>query len=1010
MIEPQRTALDREQLFAQRYEWLLGLALQLTGGDQERAEDLLHNAFIQFTLPRHDLPPVQNLDGYLYAMLRNVHVSQERQAAVLQRLTVSIAEYDSAEIMLRTADAQALLRARDDLRAICRYACLRMETSKVGSILILRFFHDYFPSEVALIARCARNDVDRFLWQARREARSYLENPGSLHFIAERPQPLAPSRIEHLRPQLDLVAELRAEIFRSRRGDCLPAKAIRATYKKGQNWQVGQTKPGGAIEAPLLAHFAACERCLNLICEALGLTQLSQRRADDDSGPGTQSGAGKGAGRGPSAESFIKRSRRRAQETAEHRPKELRILANGFFLGAQSVNAEVNEQVLKVNIEEPLAFIEVLSEQGLRLLVQPVETPPAGAIEQRAVVDLSDGRTLEVTASFRSARPTLRVVYRDPSDCGLRIADCGLEEDLASPDHALPSASEKHPADEPQSFSWLQSAIRNPQSAIRRWLRPLPLTILLSVTLVAALFYLSLRTKPPVAEELLRLAQQAEAIAAPSGQAAHRVIQLEERRPSDQKVIARRRIEVWQRAGKSHEVTRAERVYDESDTLIAGAWRKADGAGAIKRRAAKSAAGEPSSAAPRREPGHPPRDINEAALLSLSAQTFNKLTAGGDIAVEERPAAYLLSYRKQTVQSTTPLLAQARLTLQRPQLRVIEETLLVNYDGEEREWRFSEISYEARPISAFIQRIFEPDAELDATDANDIGTRRQGEATTITPSPSIPFTPSPNLAALEVEALSLLAQGGDHVGEQVSVTRATDGRLSIEGLVEADARKAEILRLLAQLKQNPAVRIEIKTMAEALRETKPRPPGAVTVREYTATENEFLAAAELRLYFAGEGGQAEERVRQYARHMAEHANQTMLHAAELRRLTKRFTVDELRALDTAGRARWLALIRERARSLAGQLDRLGDELRPIFFTSASGVETSQEVAGDEALLRASEQLYGQCATVDRYLRAAFTVPTGTAPENLTISSPQFWRALTSAEALAARIAAINDQQ
>jgi hypothetical protein len=533
---------------------------------------------------------------------------------------------------------------------------------------------------------------------------------------------------------------------------------------------------------------------------------------------------------------------------------------------------------------------------------------------------------------------------------------------------------------------------------------------LLSAPLIAFLLYLSSNVKTPSAEKLLERAQQAEASAAPAEQGVHRVIQLVESRPSNRGVIARRRIEVWLRDGKAHDVTRAERIYDESNTLIAGAWSKADGARAVKRRAAKNATLGSSSPASRHEPGAIPRDIDEAALVSLSAQTFNELTAGGGIAVEERPAAYLLSYRKQTVQSATPLLTQARLTLRRPQLRAIEETLVVNFDGEELEWRFTETSYEARPISGFSQRIFEPDAELNAIGANNLAPRRQVEATTVTTSPSLSFTPSPNLTALEIEALSLLAKSGDHVGEQVSVARAPDGLLSVEGLVEADARKAEILRLLAPLKQNPAVRIEIKTMAEALRETKPQPPGGVTEREYTATENEFPAAAELRRYFAGEGGETEERVRQYARHMAEHANQTMLHAAELRRFAKRFSVDELQALDTTGHVRWLELIRVRAGALAGQLDRLSDELRPIFFTSVSGVETIQEVTGDESWLRAIEQLYGQCATVDRYLRAAFTVPTGTMPENLKINSPGFWRALAGAEALAARIGAVNDRQ
>jgi hypothetical protein len=508
----------------------------------------------------------------------------------------------------------------------------------------------------------------------------------------------------------------------------------------------------------------------------------------------------------------------------------------------------------------------------------------------------------------------------------------------------------------------------------------------------------------------LRRAQRAEAIPEPDGQGVHRVIRLEERRPSDQKLIARRRIEGWLRPGKSHEITRAELIYDESNLLIAGAWSKADGARAIKRRAAKRAVDGAPTVATRREPGQSPHNIDEAALLSLSAQSFRDLTAAGDIAVEERPDAYLLSYSAPVVQSSTPLLVQARLTLQRPQLRAIEQKLLVSYDGEEREWRFSEERYETRPADAFSDHIFEPDSELDEATINGAETLRHSEAANSDASPSSTIAPSTNLAALEVEALSLLAQSGDQIGEQVSVTRTPEGWLRVEGLVETGARKAELLRALSPLKSNPAAQIEIKTIAEALRQTTPHSSALITMREYTASENEVPAAAELRRHFGAEGAQSEERVRQYARHMAEHANRLMLHAAELRRLARRFSVEELRAFDTAGHARWMALIRTRARSLTGQLNRLNAELRPIFFTPAPGGEPNQEIKDDGALAAAIEQLYSQCATIDLRLRAAFTVPTGDATENLSIRSPQFWRALTSAEALAARMAAIDDKQ
>ncbi len=41
-----RTALSHEDLFMQRYERLLDQACVITGQDEERAEDLVHDAFI----------------------------------------------------------------------------------------------------------------------------------------------------------------------------------------------------------------------------------------------------------------------------------------------------------------------------------------------------------------------------------------------------------------------------------------------------------------------------------------------------------------------------------------------------------------------------------------------------------------------------------------------------------------------------------------------------------------------------------------------------------------------------------------------------------------------------------------------------------------------------------------------------------------------------------------------------------------------------------------------------
>ncbi len=140
---------SHEDLFVARFERLLGWAMQLAEGDRTQAEDLAQDAFIQFTALRPDLKAIRNLDGYLYEVLRNLHLSRIRRATRNRLQQLSIVEYDSAETGLLKLDPRDQLKARDELRAVCRYACARKETSKAGSVLILRFFHGYYPRSQA---------------------------------------------------------------------------------------------------------------------------------------------------------------------------------------------------------------------------------------------------------------------------------------------------------------------------------------------------------------------------------------------------------------------------------------------------------------------------------------------------------------------------------------------------------------------------------------------------------------------------------------------------------------------------------------------------------------------------------------------------------------------------------------------------------------------------------------------------------------------------------------------
>ncbi|MCA1557454.1 MAG: sigma-70 family RNA polymerase sigma factor, partial [Acidobacteria bacterium] len=225
MLQPQHKASSHEDIFIERYESLRAWALHLAENDQEKAEDLVQEAFIHFTLARPDLSVIINLEGYLYSVLRNLHLSQERRASRSRLQQLSIFEYDTLELALRVIGPIDRLQVQDDLRRVCHYSCVRKETARAASILILRFFHGYYPSEIARIVKTNRRAVDERLRSARSEARLYLDDPARLRFIGDAPAPEF-NRTDGVQDTDDLLGELRQMIFNSRRGECLAREEL----------------------------------------------------------------------------------------------------------------------------------------------------------------------------------------------------------------------------------------------------------------------------------------------------------------------------------------------------------------------------------------------------------------------------------------------------------------------------------------------------------------------------------------------------------------------------------------------------------------------------------------------------------------------------------------------------------------------------------------------------------------------------------------------------------------
>ncbi|MBS1812156.1 MAG: hypothetical protein JST84_28590 [Acidobacteria bacterium] len=153
----RRTEAFVEELFLQRYEQMLEWALHLTGHCAAQAEDLVPDAFVQLTLSPPDFKAVENLDGYLFVVLRNLHRSQMQRAMRGPTGPESLVNYDSAAASLKSADPREHWQAVEELQQFCRYASLRKESSKhcCSALSVIHSGADSIPAAACSDFNCA---------------------------------------------------------------------------------------------------------------------------------------------------------------------------------------------------------------------------------------------------------------------------------------------------------------------------------------------------------------------------------------------------------------------------------------------------------------------------------------------------------------------------------------------------------------------------------------------------------------------------------------------------------------------------------------------------------------------------------------------------------------------------------------------------------------------------------------------------------------------------------------
>ncbi|HEY2972629.1 MAG TPA: hypothetical protein VGJ48_08960, partial [Pyrinomonadaceae bacterium] len=786
----------------------------------------------------------------------------------------------------------------------------------------------------------------------------------------------------------EFLRELRQSIFTARSGDCRNEEQLRTLYA---------AEP--ALSTEYLSHIVSCSHCLDEINALLGLPSLAERfpmetfgrdpKPPGGSGPGDEGGGGMSGGK--TIDKLKQVSRRRMTDVLEHRPKELRVAVNGYVLGSQSVSAESNKLALSVNLNERVGFVEVFSEQGFCLMFSNVGAPPDGALEQESHVELSEGRTLDLNLNFTGPWPTVDVVYHDPTfggESGVSSLESGVprESESGSLGAEAPSVPGKRKSLWMRSRSWLDSRLRTLDW--RLFLRPSVATAVVAILVISAFFIVKLRRGPETplttAALLSRASAVEDTIATSADQVLHHTINFEEKKASGE-VIARRRIESWQSAQRG--VT-ARRLYDERGALIAGDWRRADGVQTIYHHGQRPQLQI-------RNPQSAIRNFEDVWQLSLSAKEFNSLIGTTDQAhIEESATSYSIKYAGET---DSPGLIKATLVLSRSDLHPLEESLTVRQGSEVREYSFVETSYERRPLKAVAPSVFEPEPELLSEGMKDEGGRMKNEDDSVHPSSFIPHPSILATPALEVEVLGLLNSAGAFMGEQLSVTRTPEGKLLVSGLVDTAERKTELLRALASMRSNPAVRVEIQTASEAQQRqarssSKSNP---VSVSRVEANEGTSPVYNDLRQKFT------DDEARRFADRILSRSTQARSHALALKQLAGRFSLTDLQTLSDSEHARWLGLLREHAASYERDAEALRRELEQVFPALAQAPAAS-EIRSDIEIQQAAQRLYELSVACDDQLRQSFALSANGA-SGTPIKTQQFWRTLAAAKALAGKI-------
>ena len=617
---------------------------------------------------------------------------------------------------------------------------------------------------------------------------------------------------------------------------------------------------------------------------------------------------------------------------------------NGLPAGSLRVTAADNHVRWALRTEEPLAFIEVHSEQGQRMLLLNVTPPTDGGVVQRTGVRLTHDRLIEATLDFAGLHPTLAVQYIDPS-----VADEAVPTMPPSqPPLAEPMASTA------DGIAWRASC----RARLRHWwCRPAALVPAVIAIVVVALsaWWLSRpdAERPPDAIEVVAMAVDAETSAAPGAdEATRQTLRFHVRRADTGSLDADHQVDRWVFGDSAR---RATRVLDASGQVVAGQWTDASARITTVGLGAWDEAWQ-DGLSPRRF-----RDRYASRACATTADA-DSLT----ITCPAQPGVTgLLDLLTAALHAQSRPLDPTRSTLvvRRRDSRAVRLALHLNDGGVERIASLEERGFERVPMSSVPSDVLTPIAAPDA-------------AATVPPAVALgPVTPS-----LEVRLVDLVDRLPDN--EYLSVLRRNE-RLIVTGLVAGAEQRGVVMRALQRLGPSAPVGTEVSTFAEAARrQSSPPTEGSTRVEVWEATPGRAPIHAFLQRNVPADVDVAA-LVHDLAPRVLSHARRARREAVALGALIDRFPENVIVSLDADGRSAWQALARRRLGAAGEALDALEGALAPYLDSATrAGIATPTDRDSFESEVR---RLSRETLTIAKLLTTAFSA-TG-APDTPVDSPP-----------------------